>query len=504
MVARTGAARAREDLPVSAQPSGEPVNGEVSFWWHQLGRPAPRPPLPTSPSSSGALECDVAVVGAGYTGLWTAYYLKRADPSLRVVVLEQHVAGYGASGRNGGWLTNEITGGVDGYRASHGPAAVDAFQRAMNDTVDEVVRVAAAEGIDADVHRGGEHTVARGPAQLARLRELHASTAARAGTDVRWLDAGEAHERIGVAGTSAAVWHPHCARIHPAKLVRGLAEAVERLGVEVYEGTRATELLPGLVRTVVGGAGGEVGLVRARTVVRATEGFTADIPALHRDWLPMNSSMVATAPLPAAVWDAIGWGGRATLGDAAHVYMYAQRTADDRIALGGRGVPYTWGSSTARTTADGRTPARTVDGLRRVLEDFFPVLRQLTPDGRAPLDHAWSGVLAVPRDWHASVGLDRAADGTALAWAGGYVGTGVTATNLAGRTLRDLVLGERTALTELPWVGHRVRRWEPEPLRWLAVHGLYATYRAADAAEARGRTRTSPLAVLAGKVAGHH
>lgn len=475
------------------------VNGGVSFWWHQLGgAQRSRPSLPVPPSSSStALECDVAVVGAGYTGLWTAYYLKKADPSLRVVVLEQHVVGYGASGRNGGWLTNEITGGVDAYRHSHGPAAVDAFQLAMDETVAEVVRVAQAEGIDADVHPGGEHTVARGPAQLARLRALHASMASRAGTDVQWLEADEAHARIGVAGTSAAVWHPHCARIHPAKLVRGLAEAVERLGVEVYEGTRVTEVSPGLART-------ELGDVRARTVVRATEGFTADIPALHRDWLPMNSSMVATAPLPPLVWEAIGWDGRATLGDSAHVYMYAQRTADDRIALGGRGAPYTWRSSTARTTADGRTPARTVEGLRRVLEDLFPVLRQLTPDGRAPLEHAWSGVLAVPRDWHASVGLERAADGTALAWAGGYVGTGVTATNLAGRTLRDLVLGERTALTELPWVGHRVRRWEPEPLRWLAVHGLYATYRAADAAEARGRTRTSPLAVLAGKVAGSH
>ncbi|MGQ7296577.1 NAD(P)/FAD-dependent oxidoreductase [Quadrisphaera sp. KR29] len=476
------------------------VDGEVSFWWHQLGGARARRRRPPLPPSSAPLECDVAVVGAGFTGLWTAYYLKRADPSLRVVVLEQRFAGYGASGRNGGWLTNEITGGVEGYRAGHGPAAVDAFQLAADGAVAEVVRVAEAEGIDADVHLGGEHTVARGPAQLARLRALHASMAARAGTDAVWLDAEEAHARIGVAGTRAAVWHPHCARVHPAKLVRGLAEAVERLGVEVYEGTRVTEVSPGLARTLVDGVPGRV---RARVVVRATEGYTADIPALHRDWLPMNSSVVVTAPLPAPVWDAIGWGGRATLGDAAHVYAYAQRTADDRIALGGRGVPYTWGSSTARTTADGRTPARTVEGLRRVLEDFFPVLRQLTPDGRAPVEHAWSGVLAVPRDWQASVGLERAADGTALAWAGGYVGTGVTAANLAGRTLRDLVLGERTALTELPWVGHRVRRWEPEPLRWIAVHGLYAAYRAADAAEARGRRRTSPLAVLAGRVAGH-
>ena len=479
-------------------------DGGTSFWWQQLGLPAAGQRRAPQPPSSSPLECDVAVVGGGYTGLWTAYYLKRADPSLRVVVLEREFAGCGASGRNGGWLTNEITGGVEGYRRSHGAAAVDAFQLAVDETVQEVVRVAAAEGIDADVHLGGEHTVARGPAQLARLRALHASMASRAGTDVRWLDAEEATARIGVAGTSAALWHPHCARIHPAKLARGLADAVVRLGVELHEGTRATSVAPGRVVTEVGGLGGERGEVRARVVVRATEGYTADLAGHHRDWLPMNSSMVVTAPLPAAVWEAIGWDGRATLGDAAHVYAYAQRTADDRIAIGGRGVPYSYGSRTARTTADGETPARTVEGLRTVLERFFPVLRELTPDGRAPLEHAWSGVLAVPRDWHASVGLERAADGTALAWAGGYVGTGVTATNLAGRTLRDLVLGQRTTLTELPWVGHRVRRWEPEPLRWLAVHGLYAAYRAADAAEARGRTRTSPLAALAGRVAGHH
>ncbi len=218
------------------------VNGEVSFWWHQLGRPPQRPGLPVSATP---LEADVVVVGAGYTGLWTAYYLKRADPSLRVVVLEQRFAGYGASGRNGGWLTNEVTGGVDGYRASHGPAAVDALQLAMDDTVQEVVRVADAEGVDADVHLGGETTVARGPAQLARLREAHASMAARAGTDVVWLDREEALARIAVAGTSAALWHPHCARIHPAKLLRGLAAAVEALGVEVYEGTRVTQVRPG-------------------------------------------------------------------------------------------------------------------------------------------------------------------------------------------------------------------------------------------------------------------
>ncbi|OOB89849.1 NAD(P)/FAD-dependent oxidoreductase [Rathayibacter sp. VKM Ac-2630] len=458
-------------------PSREPVNGDVSFWWSSLGRPEPRPALP------GPLDVDVCIVGAGYTGLWTAYYLKKAAPDLRIAVLEQRFAGFGASGRNGGWLTNEITGGVSSYARSHGRDAVDRFQLAVNETVDEVIRVAAAEGIDADIVKGGEYQVARGPAQKRRLDATVAAARARAHTDVELLDAAEASARIAVSGTSAGMWHPHCARIHPAKLAAGLARTVEALGVVIHEDTRVDEIRPGAAVTARG-------TVRADIVLRATEGFTAELAGHRREWLPMNSSLVATEPLPAAVWDELGWAGRETLGDSAHAYMYAQRTADDRIAIGGRGVPYRYGS---RIDVDGATDPRTLPKLRGILERFFPVLRGVG------IDHVWSGVLGVPRDWHATVGLDRA---TGLGRAGGFVGTGVTATNLAGRTLRDLVLGERTALTELPWVDHRVRRWEPEPLRWLAVTTLYTAYGLADGAEARGRATTSPLASLADAVAG--
>lgn len=178
------------------------------------------------------------------------------------------------------------------------------------------------------------------------------------------------------------------------------------------------------------------------------------------------------------------------LGDYAHVYMYAQRTADDRIAIGGRGVPYKYGS---RTDTDGVTPQKTVQGLQEILHRMFPQTRG------ARIEHAWSGVLGVPRDWAATVGLDP---DTGLGWAGGYVGTGVGAANLAGRTLRDLILGAETELTNLPWVNHRVRKWEPEPLRWLATKGLYAAYGAADRSELKGRTSTSALAVLADRITG--
>ena len=317
-------------------PPGVP---EVSFWWDGAGRDAPRPPLP------GPTSADVCIVGAGYTGLWTAYYLARAAPQWRIVVVEQRFAGYGASGRNGGWLTNSITGGRDRYVRSHGADAARRLQRALNDTVDEVLGVAAAEGIDADVARGGELTVATNAAQWERLEAAVVAEQRWGDTDVELLDADRARSRVAVPGLRGAAWHPHAARVQPARLVAGLARAVEARGVQIHEDTRVTALAPGHVET-------DRGTVTATFVVRATEGFTARLPGERRTWLPMNSSLVVTAPLPAAAWAEIGWAGREVLGDAAHAYVYAQRTADDRIALGGRGVPYRFGS---RLDHDGAT-----------------------------------------------------------------------------------------------------------------------------------------------------
>lgn len=453
------------------------TNGGVSFWWQQLGLPGVRAGL------AGSLDVDVAIVGAGYTGLWTAYYLKKAQPDLRIALLESRFAGFGASGRNGGWLTHEITGGRARYAEAHGRQAAIDHQRVLNETVDEVIAVAAAEGIDADIVKGGELNVAYTPAQQSRLLAAAKADADWPGVDAELLSAADSSARIDVAGTLGGIWHPHCARIHPAKLVHGLAAAVERAGVPIYEGTTVTEIRPGAAVT-------DHGTVRATYVLRTTEGFTANLRAEHRTWLPMNSSMIVTEPLPAAVWDEIGWSGRETLGDFAHVYMYAQRTADDRIAFGGRGVPYRYGS---KVDTDGATQQAAIDSLTALLRRFFPAAASV------PIDHAWAGVLGVPRDWSATVGLDRA---TGSGWAGGYVGTGVTATNLAGRTLCDLVLGRDTDLTRLPWNGHRSRRWEPEPLRWLAVQGIYALYRTADRAEFKGRPTTSPFARVADLVAG--
>jgi glycine/D-amino acid oxidase-like deaminating enzyme len=451
-------------------------NGRVSFWFAADGLPEPRPALP------GSITADVCVVGGGFTGLWTAYYLALADPALRIVVCERRFAGFGASGRNGGWLTGNLAGARERYAATHGPSAVRALQHEMHATVEEVTKVAAAEGIDADIVAGGELTVARNPAQLTRLHAAVEADHAWGREDTELLGTVAVAERIRVAGALGGAFSPHCSRVHPARLVRGLADAVQRRGVQIYEGTTVTRIEPGRVLT-------PHGEVRAPVVVRATEGFTARLPGLRRVWLPMNSSMVVTQPLGPAFWDDVGWSGRETLGDTAHAYIYAQRTPDDRIAFGGRGVPYRLGS---RTDVDGRTQLSTVSALVDALTRFFPAATD------ARIDHAWCGVLAVPRDWCASVGFDR---GSGLGWAGGYTGHGVATANLAGRTLRDLILGSDSELTGLPWVNRVSRRWEPEPLRWLGVQALYAAYRAADAREARGGG-TSLLARFADSVSG--
>ncbi|MDX3100153.1 NAD(P)/FAD-dependent oxidoreductase [Nonomuraea angiospora] len=452
------------------------LNGGVSHWYREIGIPARHPPL------DGSTEADVCVVGAGYTGLWTAYYLKKADPGLRIVILEREFAGYGASGRNGGWITAALAGSRRRFAATHGRQGVIRLQRAMNAAVDEIIAVAAAENIEADIVKNGMLRVAHAPAQLPRLRAQ--VTAAQAwDDDVVLLDAEETVARIGVAGALGASFTPHCARVQPAKLVRGLARAVERLGVPIHESTPVTRIAPHTAET-------PYGTVRASYVIRATEGFTAGLAGERRTWLPMNSSLIVTEPLPGQVWDRIGWAGEELLGDMSHAYIYAQRTADGRIAIGGRGRPYRFGS---RTDSDGRTHASTVRQLRDALARLLPATLGVG------IAHAWSGVLGVPRDWCSTAGLDRR---TGLGWAGGYVGHGVATTNLAGRTLRDLVLGDETELTGLPWVGRRVRRWEPEPLRWLGVRGMYAAYREADRQEtAGGRVTTSPVAKVADWVA---
>jgi len=445
-------------------------NGEVSYWWRALGGFPPR-----RRSLPGPAEADVCIVGGGYTGLWTGYYLAGLRPDWRIVVLEAAFAGYGASGRNGGWVTAELPGSRARYARVAGAEGVRALEAELRSTVDEVGRVSAAESIDCDFVKGGRLSVATTPSQLARMREgLVAIREHGDGDDVyQFLSRDETRARVNVTGALGGLFAPASARIQPAALAAGVAVAAERRGVEIYEATPVSMIQPATPGRPGAVAQTKFGDVRARAVLRCTEGYTAALPGLRRALLPMNSHMVVTEPLGDAAWAEIGWAGCETLGDEAHAYMYAQRTADGRIALGGRGVPYRFASGVDHL---GETDQSTVAALTRVLRRMFPAAAD------APVAHAWCGVLGVPRDWCASVTY-HPASGTG--WAGGYTGHGVAAANLAGRTLADLVAGEQSPLTRLPWVGHHGRTWEPEPARWAGVHGLYALYRLADRLEAR-------------------
>jgi len=459
----------------------------VSYWFDTLSEP-----IVARPGVTTDLELDVAIVGAGFTGLWTAYYLAGIDPSLRIGVLEREVAGFGASGRNGGWCSAFFATSASSLVKRVGLAGMHDMRKAMQHSVDEVGAVAAAEGIDCDFRKGGTISLARSQVQVttahAELEEAHALGIGE--DDLAWYDTAEATALVGATDVRGGVYSPHCAAIHPARLVRGLADAVERRGVTIYEGTPVRNIsragpLGGANRLDTPG-----GRVRAGVVVRATEGYTAQLPGGRRQVVPLYSLMVATEPLPEATLEAIGAGSGVTFTDGRHLIIYGQRTADGRLAFGGRGAPYHFNSGIEDSFE--RVPV-VHDALRATLGELFPDLRDVR------ITHTWGGPLGVHRDWHPSVEFDRA---TGRASAGGYVGDGVSTTNLAGRTLADLIIGRDTDLTRLSWVGHRSRPWEPEPLRWLGVNaGLIATQHA-DRTEAR-TGRPSRLGAVIERLTGH-
>ncbi|HUY50420.1 MAG TPA: FAD-binding oxidoreductase [Streptosporangiaceae bacterium] len=452
----------------------------LSYWLSSApGSLTPGAPLP------GDLDVDVAIAGAGFTGLWTAYYLASASPGLRIAVCEREIAGFGASGRNGGWCSALFPASLAKLERMAGREQAIAMYRAMQDTVDEVGRVAAAEGIDCHWAKGGTLQLARSPAQLERAIEevAQARSYGFGEADLRLLNHAETAQQVTASGVLGSTFTPHCAAIHPARLARGLAEVVRRRGVALFERTPVTGISPGRLHTALG-------TVRAEYVIRATEGYTPALPGLHRAIAPVYSLMIATEPLPESVWARIGLASRPTFGDYRHLIIYGQRTADGRLAFGGRGAPYHFGSA-VRPEFD-RSPA-VFRALRRSLGELFPVLGT-----DVTITHAWGGPLGVARDWCASAGLDPA---TGLGWAGGYVGDGVATTNLAGRTLADLVLGRDTEITQLPWVGHHSPSWEAEPLRWLGANAGLQAMSWADRREAR-TAHQSRLAQFAGRFLG--
>jgi len=437
-----------------------------SFWHESVpGSLAPRPSL------AGEQTVDVAIVGAGYTGLWTAWYLASLEPGLRIAIVEAEIAGFGASGRNGGWCLGSLAGLEVVYGEPGAREGGIALQRALFETVDEVGRVCEREGIDCHWRKGGSVTVASVEAhRRGLLEELDELRALGFGEeDYRWLEPEACRALVRSQGNLGGLFTPHCAALQPALLARGLAEAVERRGVRIYECSPALALERGCVTT-------PNGRLRAETVVRATEAYTKTIRGHARALAPLHSLMFATEPLPEAVWKEIGLPNRETFGDPRRMVIYGQRTLDDRLAFGARGAYY-FGSRIFDRFSEHAQAHRVV---QEIAESLFPVLR-----GQR-ISHRWGGALAVPRNWRPTVSLDRQ---SGLATGGGYVGEGVAAANLAGRTLADLITERDSERVKLPLVRQPAPAWEPEPLRWLGITGVRHLGESLDRADLTGRPR---------------
>ncbi len=443
----------------------------ASLWWSTMNEDVvPRPSL------NAHADVDVAIVGGGFTGLWTARELLRRDPTLRVLVIEKSVCGFGASGRNGGWASALYPQSPTAVRDAYGAEAAAHLRRTLERAVEDLGAAAADDGIDADFVRGGTLVFARGEVQASRLRAEVDELRASGVTDVLWLDEAEARERGAATHVRGALFTPHCARLHPAKLVRGLARAVERAGATIVEETAVTRIVGGDAHrraTVVTTNGS----VHARYVVRATEGYTPTLPGERRTVVPLYSLMIATEPLPHSFWDEVGLRNFETFADGRHLVIYGQRTADDRIAFGGRGAPYHFGS-----TVEAR-----FDQSAKVFSLLETTLRELFPSLAGSITHRWGGPLAMPRDHEPAVRLDR---DTGLASVGGYTGDGVVLSRVAASAMADLIVDPETEteFTRLPFVQHRSRPWEYEPLRWAGINAGLGAATWADHHERRHDT----------------
>jgi glycine/D-amino acid oxidase-like deaminating enzyme len=427
-----------------------------SYWLASCGEDlTPRPPL------DGATQVDVAILGAGFTGLWTAYYLLRRDPSLRVAVLEKDIAGFGASGRNGGWCSAGFPVSLGELERRFGGDVARRLHAAMLATVDEVGAVAEVEGIACDYAKGGVLRLARGAYQLPLLQQAYATYQRLGfGADYQLLSQAETQQRLQIAGVVGALFSPHCATIHPGKLVRGLARVVEQRGGILYEQTAVTGFTPG-PQPVLQTTRGEV---RATAVVLAGEAYLSQLKQLARQLIPIYSLIVLTEPLAPEQWQRIGWAGRECVSSSKYVVDYLSKTADGRILFGGRGAPYHFGSR-LRDAYDRHAPTHAM--LRAATMAWFPGVRH------EQFSHAWGGALGVPRDWLPTMSFDRQ---SGIAMACGYTGQGVATSNLSGRVLADLITNTPSDLTTLPTVGHTLPRWEPEPWRYLGIRYVQHAY----------------------------
>lgn len=439
--------------------TGRPIE-QACYWLAQ------RPPRPVTPLV-GTREADVAIVGAGFTGLWTALFLKQLAPEVQVVALEQGVAAYGASGRNAGLLSATLDLGHGQAIAHFGETEARRLARVGEGNISELVAFLAQRGIDCDYEPAGRLVVALTPAQVDRCRRIAETAERLGGMTPQLLDRDAVRAEVNSPLYLGGVLLPGGGTLDPVKLVDGLRAEAERLGVTVHERTHVAsiETNGGGVRLRAGR-----GRVEARRVVLATNAYTHRlVPEVARRMLPLYSYILVSEPLTAAQRAQIGWARRQGVRDARHFFNYYRLTRDDRILWGSSEVAY---YPRNRVDAACDHSATHYASLRASFRRHFPAL------GGVVWAHAWGGPIGATTRLTPYFG--RALDGRVV-YATGFTGHGLGATRLAGRILAHRALERGDEMLDLALVQRPPRRYPPGPLRGATFRAVTRALRRLDA-----------------------
>ncbi|MEI6198736.1 MAG: FAD-dependent oxidoreductase [Actinomycetota bacterium] len=422
---------------------------------------------PVTPDST----FDVVIVGAGYSGLWSAHHLLEANPSLSIAVLDAQQPGFGASGRNGGWCSAFSPMSLHEVALQSSRESAIQLQTALISAVDQIGDFVQTHNIECGWRKGGTLSFATNLPQKNRLLESVQSFRDFGfdETFIQELSASDSMQKINVPRSLGATFSPHCAALHPAQLVHGIVKILLTRGVSFFGNTHVVDIQP---HTITARTPQQTVSLSTNWTIRATEGFTARIPKHRRDVAPLYSYMLATEPLTQSQWKDIGWENRETVSDARNMVIYAQRTADDRIAFGGRGAPYKFASR-----VDSRFDRNShIHGLiEQSMRTMFPAI------GNSTITHRWGGALGVHRDWFASARVDHQ---TNIASLGGYVGDGVAFSYVAALEVARAISNHRIA-PPLPIRNHESPKWELEPIRWIGINSLLRFTAYADRHEER-------------------
>ena len=396
---------------------------------------------------------DVAIIGGGFSGLWSAYHLKKLNPNLTIAIFEAHHCGFGASGRNGGWASSDYPVYRSTLEKRYGKEITDTLFQSLTSAIEELGEISQSIAPRANFVKSGTLMFARNRAQELRLKasedELH-----------HWKSPEEMNELVRISESRGGLFNSECATVDPMGLVDGLVRFLINQGVAIFENVFATRVENGVLANST--------FVSAPIVIQATEVFSEP----GRDFIPLYSLMVATEPLSEEIWRAIGVDSRFTFAEGSHLINYAQRTADNRIAIGGRGATYPYGSQ-LQTSKERTTHVH--KHLRELIRQWFPILRGVR------FTHSWGGAVAITRDWEPYVQFNSA---TGFGRLGGYAGDGVTMSYLAAKIMANLIKNTSSPITQLHFVNRKMRKWEPEPLRFIAVNSLVKLSGVADKEEA--------------------